>query len=58
MHDGKELVIEYASRVLRGPEKNYIAYEGEILAIHWALSKFRHYLLGREFELYTDNKSL
>ena len=41
------MVIEYASRSLRGVELNYLAYEGEILAIHWALQKFRHYLLGK-----------
>ena len=55
---GEELVVEYASRCLRGAKGNYIAYEGEILAIHWALSKYRHFLLGRNFELYNDNKSL
>ena len=37
---------------------NYPAYEGEILAVHWALEKFRHYLLGRDFTLITDNKAL
>ena len=51
-------VIEYASRCLRGAEINYPAYEGEVLAIHWALEKFRHYLHGTTFYLYTDNKAL
>ena len=41
------MVIEYAIRSLRGAKLNYPAYEGEILAIHWALQKFRHYLLGK-----------
>ena len=51
-------MIEYASRSLRGAEINYPAYEGEVLALHWALEKFRHYLHGVYFELYTDNKAL
>ena len=58
MPNDDELVVEYASRCLRGPERNYMAYEGEILAIHWAINKFHHYLMGRRFELHTDNKSL
>ena len=52
------MVLEYASRSLRGAELNYPAYEGEVLAVHWALEKFRHYLLGRKFDLITDNKAL
>ena len=52
------MVIEYGSRALRGAEYNYPAYEGEILAIHWALEKFRHYLLGKKFSIVTDNKAL
>ena len=28
------------------------------MAVYWALSYFRHYLLGREFTLVTDNKAL
>ena len=41
------MFIEYASKSLRGAELNYPTYEGEILAIYWALTKFRHYLLGK-----------
>ena len=52
------MVLEYASRSLRGAELNYPAYEGEVLAVHWAFEKFRHYLLGRSFTLVTDNKAL
>ena len=51
-------VIEYISCCLRGAKINYPAYEGEVLAIHWALEKFRHYLHGVPFLLYTDNKAL
>ena len=51
-------VVEYASRTLRGAEMNYPAYEGEVLAVHWAFDKFRHYLYGRKFTLIIDNKAL
>lgn len=37
----EERVIEYQSRVLRKHEKNYPAYKGEVLAVAWAVSKFR-----------------
>ena len=56
--DEQPRVVEYASRSLRGAEINYPAYEGEVLAVHWALDKFRHYLHGRPFKLFTDNKAL
>ena len=52
------MVIEYASRSLRGAEINYPAYEGEVLAIKYALEKFRHFVLGRNFIVVTDNKAL
>ena len=52
------MVVEYASRSLRGAELNYLAYKGEVLAVHWALEKFRYYLLGQKFTLITNNKAL
>ena len=52
------MVIEYASRSLRGAEINYPAYEGEVLAIKYALEKFRHFVLGRNFTVVIDNKAL
>lgn len=52
------MVVEFASRTLNVHEQNLDAYQGEILAVHWALARFRHYLLGRKFQLVTDNKAL
>ena len=40
------MVIEFASRTLLTYEKNLDAYQGEVLAVYWALNRFRHYLLG------------
>ena len=39
-------------------EKNYWTNELELLAVVWAMDRFKLYLLGREFTIATDNKSL
>lgn len=60
--NGEEGVIDYGSRTLRPTEKNvsnYSAFKLELLAIKWAVTrKFREYLLGSEFLVYTDNNPL
>ena len=60
--DGRRRVIAYASRRLRPPEKNMQNYSSrklELLALKWAVTeKFRSYLLGKEFVVYTDNNPL
>ena len=60
--DGKLRVIAYASRGLRGAErnmKNYSSMKLELLALKWAVTeKFREYLLESEFMVYTDNNVL
>ena len=38
--------------------KNYPAHDLELLAVIYALKKWRHYLLSQTFELVTDHKSL
>ena len=60
--DGKLRVIANASRGLCGAErnmKNYSSMKLEILALKWAVAeKFREYLLGSKFVVYTDNNPL
>jgi hypothetical protein len=56
MQDGR--VIAYISRKLRRHEENYVTHDLELLAIVYALKVWRHYLVGRKFELKTDHCGL
>ncbi len=55
-------VIAYASRRLRGAEKNYQNYSSMkqgLLALKWTVTeKFRSYLLGSKFTIITDKNPL
>ena len=51
-------VIAYASRSLTAPERQYSVIQRECLAVVYALKQFRHYLLGRHFQLLTDHAPL
>ena len=59
MQDGRHRITAYASRGLRGAERNdtnYFFMQLETLALKWAIAdKFRDYLLGGLFTVYTDN---
>ncbi len=56
--DGVERVVCFASRVLLQAERNYTTGERELLAVKWAVRKFRCYLYGVCFDVYTDHKPL
>lgn len=55
---GKEQVVQYAAKSLSAAEKNYPQYQREALAAVWAIEHFSHFLLGKQFTLYTDNKAV
>ncbi|KAG4044372.1 hypothetical protein PC123_g20173 [Phytophthora cactorum] len=57
--DGHERVISFQSRQLKVAERNYPVHDKELLAMKYALVKFRVHLLGsRPFVIYTDHASL
>ena len=50
--------IAFASRKLSSAERNYTTTEREGLAMVYALQKFRHYLLGSHFKMFTAHSAL
>ena len=59
VQDGQRKVIAYVSRSLSKSELNYSAYKLEFLAFKWAVTeKFKDYLMGAKFTVYTDNNPL
>jgi hypothetical protein len=50
--------IAFASRKLSESEHNYNTTKREGLAMVYALQKFRHYLLGQHFKMFTDHSTL
>jgi hypothetical protein len=56
MQDGH--VVVYASRQLRENEEHYLTHDLELAVVVHTLKIWRHYLMGKRCELYTDHKSL
>ncbi|CAH0481208.1 unnamed protein product [Peronospora belbahrii] len=57
--EGRERVIAFESRQLKAAEKNNPVHDKELLAMKYALVKFRVHLLGsKPFVIYTDHASL
>jgi hypothetical protein len=51
-------VISYISRKLRKHQEKYVMHNLELLSIVYALRVWRHYLVGKKFELKTDHYGL
>ena len=56
--DKKHYAISYASKILFRPQLNYAATKKELLAIVFAIDKFRSYLVGAKVIIYTDHSAL
>ena len=50
--------ISFSSDKLNDAKRNYFVYDQEFYAIVKVLKKWRHYLIPKEFLLYTDHKVL
>ncbi|KAK2363090.1 hypothetical protein QL285_088103 [Trifolium repens] len=57
-HDKFFLAIYYASKVMTEQQLNYATTEKELLAVVFALEKFRSYLVGSKVVVYTDHAAL
>lgn len=50
--------IAFFSQKLNNAEKKYSAFDRELLAIYKAVKRFRYFVEGRKFHIYTDHKPL
>ncbi|GBG87613.1 hypothetical protein CBR_g45765 [Chara braunii] len=56
--DGREHIIEYASRTVPDERRNDSAPQGECYAVVWGIQHFHPYLYGQKLLLVTDHKPL
>lgn len=56
--EGERRYIAFASKSLKGAQKNYPATKRELLGIVYALREFHPYLYAKKFNLFTDHKAL
>ena len=56
--EGKDYVVAYASRMLKGAELHYSITEKEALGVVFGIKHFRVYLYGKKFTIITDHAAL
>jgi len=55
---GKDLLIEFSSRILNKAEVNYNTTEKELTSIVWGIKMYIPYLFGQKFNIVTDHRAL
>ena len=55
---GKPYVVYYVSKTLNEAQRNYTTTDKELLAVIYALDKFRAYLVGSDIIIFTDHSTL
>ena len=56
--EGKPYLVYYVSKTLNKAQRNYTTTEKELLAVVYALDKFRSYLIGSDIVIFTDHSAL
>ena len=51
-------MVYYARKTLNEAQRNYTTTEKELLAVVYALDKFRAYLVGSDIIIFTDHSAL
>ena len=55
---GKPYVVYFASKTWNEAQRNYTTTEKELMAVVYALDKFRAYLVGSDIIIFTDHSAL
>lgn len=58
VQDGQERAVAYGSFTLSAAQRRYCTTRKELLAVVRFTQHFRHYLLGREFLVRTDQSTV
>ena len=56
--EGGKPYVYYASKTLNKAQRSYTTTENELLAVVYALDKFRAYLVGSDIIIFTDHSAL
>ena len=56
--DGQLKVVQFSSKLFNSTQRNWHVSEQEIYAVIHAVEKWRPYLIGKRFTVYTDHKNL